>query len=110
MFFAFGQFLFPLFLFPAVFFDPEQVDYPGNVFRLLGPAPRERKAFQVLRHNPDVKCLVEVLVDIVFDFATWNEDVMVVFVPDFCIPQNFRTSAPVLMTVYAFLPCPEGDG
>jgi hypothetical protein len=101
---------FLFFLLPSVFFNPEQIDYLGNVFRLLSPASRKWKVFQVFGHDPDMQSLVEVLVDIVFDFATWNKDVMVVFVLDFCIPQNFRASAPVLMPVDTFLPCTEGYG
>lgn len=110
MFFALGELLFPLFLLPSVFLDTEQVDYLGDVFRLLGPAPREGKAFHVLRHDPDVKRLEEVLVDIILDVAARNEDLMAVLVLDPRVPRNFRAPAPVLMLVDAFLPCPEGYG
>lgn len=105
---CFCKFFFALFLLPAALLDPEQVDCHGYVFRLLSPAPAERKTLHVFRKYIDPVCAPELFVDIISERTALNEDFVSVVILDPRVPENLCTPAFILMLMQALFKYAEG--
>lgn len=99
---------FPLFGFPFALFHTKECNYRSNFVGLFSPSAGKRQTAHVLCHKVDVQGTPEVFVKVAFDFGTFDEYFFSFFIFDVCVPQNFCTSAFVLVLVNAFLVGAEG--